>query len=161
MQDTQRETQVGARLTQDAGTALEAIFSAVERQAREIENINSAAMQQLQSSSAVVQIMQAVSASTQQNGASSREASLNMQRLARLVEQLRSSVEAFKLRENQGYFVPTSSMNGSMQESQDNEFTVSGIFRAISGTAQPAAQPESFPYSSEPFSLHSMASDYK
>jgi len=160
MQDTQRETQVGTRLTQDAGTALESIFSAVEQQAREIESINSAAMQQLESSSAVVQIMQAISASTQQNGASSREASLNMERLARLVEQLRSSVEAFKLRENQGYFVPASSMNISMQESQDDEFTVSGIFRAVSGTAQPVAESFLPPYSSDPFSLHLMNSDY-
>ncbi|HCI79303.1 MAG TPA: hypothetical protein DHW02_06410 [Ktedonobacter sp.] len=136
MQDTQRETQVGTQLTQEAGTALESIFTAVEQQAHEIERINSAAVQQLQSSSAVVQIIQAVSASTQQNGASTREASLSMEHLIRLVEQLRSSVEAFKLRENQGYYAPTSSINTPMNDFQDDGLTVSGVFRAVSGTVQ-------------------------
>ena len=41
---------------------------------------------------------------------STRDASQNMERLARLVEQLRASVEAFKLRENQGYYVPTTNV---------------------------------------------------
>lgn len=137
MQDTQRETQIGTQLTQEAGTNLESIFSAVEQQAHEIERINSAAMQQLQSSSAVVQIIQAVSASTQANGASTREASLSMEHLLRLVEQLRSSVEAFKLRENQGYYTPLSNIHVSMDDFQDNALTVSGVFRAVSGTVQP------------------------
>ncbi|GAC1560882.1 MAG: hypothetical protein NVS2B2_22900 [Ktedonobacteraceae bacterium] len=138
MQDTERETTSGTRLTQEAGFALESIFTAVEQQAREIENINKVAIQQLQSSSSVVQIMHAVSESTQQSGASTREASQNMERLARLVEQLRSSVEAFKLRENQGYFFPNT--NVSMEDEQDNQMTVSGIFRTVSGGAQPAHQ---------------------
>ncbi|HCJ36044.1 MAG TPA: hypothetical protein DHV65_17330, partial [Ktedonobacter sp.] len=78
-------------------------------QAREIENINQMAAQQLQSSSNVVQIMRGISSTTQQSTMSTREASHNMARLARLVEQLRASVEAFKLRENQGYYIPPTS----------------------------------------------------
>ncbi len=136
MQDTERETQSGARLSQEAGDALESMFAAVEQQAREIENINRVAMQQLQSSSAVVQIMHGVSESTQQNNASMRDASQNMDRLTRLVEQLRSSVEAFKLRESQGYFFPNT--NVSMEDEQESQLTVSGIFRTVSGGAQPA-----------------------
>jgi len=136
MQDTERETTSGTRLTQEAGVALGSIFTAVERQAREIENINRVAMQQLQSSSAVVQIMHNVSESTQQSSTSTRDASQNMERLARLVEQLRSSVEAFKLRENQGYFLPNTGI--SMEDEQDSQMTVSGIFRTVSGGAQPA-----------------------
>ncbi|GAC1391334.1 MAG: hypothetical protein NVSMB38_11440 [Ktedonobacteraceae bacterium] len=131
MQDTERETRSGTRLTREAGVALEAIFTAVEQQAREIENINKVAIQQLQSSSSIVQIMHGVSESTQQSGASTRDASQSMERLARLVEQLRSSVEAFKLRENQGYFVPNA--NVSMEEEQESQLTVSGIFRTVSG----------------------------
>ena len=136
MQDTERETMSGTRLTQEAGAALGSIFTAVERQAREIENINSVAMQQLQSSSAVVQIMHSVTESTQQSSASTRDASDNMERLARLAEQLRSSVEAFKLRDNQEYFFPNT--NVSMEEVQDSEMTVSGVFRTVSGGVQPA-----------------------
>ena len=138
MQDTERETMSGTRLTQEAGAALGSIFTAVERQAREIENINNVAMQQLQSSSAVVQIMHSVSKSTQQSSASTRDASQNMERLARLVEQLRSSVEAFKLRDNQSYFLPGTDV--SMEDEQDSQMTVSGVFRTVSGGAQPAQQ---------------------
>ena len=134
MQDTERETLSGTLLTQEAGTALEAIFTAVEQQAREIENINRVAIQQLQSSSAVVQIMHGVSDSTQRSSASTRDASQDMQRLALLVEQLRSSVEAFKLRENQDYFLPNT--NVSIENDQDSQMTVSGIFRTVSGGAQ-------------------------
>src|SRR6266496_4098236 len=57
MRDTERETSTGARLTQEAGIALESIFAAVEHQAHEIEAINQVAMRQLNSASAVVQIM--------------------------------------------------------------------------------------------------------
>jgi methyl-accepting chemotaxis protein len=138
MQDTERETLSGTRLTQEAGTALTSIFSAVERQAHEIENINNVAMQQLQSSSAVVQIMHAVSDSTLRSSASTRDASQNMERLARLVEQLRSSVEAFKLRDTQSYILPGTEI--SMENEQDSPMTVSGIFRTVSGGTQPAQQ---------------------
>ncbi len=138
MQDTERETSIGTQLTQEAGSALEAIFAAVEHQAREIESINQMAMQQLQSSSAVVQIMHAVSESTQQSGLSTREASQNMERLARLVEQLRASTEAFKLREDQDYYVPNANLNMTIEEEADNPLTVSGVFRTVSATAQPA-----------------------
>ncbi len=138
MQDTERETMSGTRLTQEAGVALGSIFSAVERQAREIENINNVAMQQLQSSSAVVQIMHSVSESTQQSSTSTRDASQNMERLARLVEQLRSSVEAFKLRDDQSYFFASTDV--SMEDEQNSQMTVSGVFRTVSGGVQSAQQ---------------------
>ncbi|MHB8595889.1 MAG: methyl-accepting chemotaxis protein [Ktedonobacteraceae bacterium] len=140
MQDTERETSAGAKLTEEAGVALESIFTAVEYQAREIETINQAATQQLQSSSAIVQIMHGISESTHESSMSTRDASQNMERLARLVEQLRSSVEAFKLRENQGYYVPSSNINVTPEEEQDNQLTVSGIFRTVSATSLPSGQ---------------------
>ena len=140
MQDTERETSAGSKLTEEAGVALESIFTAVEYQAHEIETINKAATQQLQSSSSIVQIMHGISESTHQSSMSTRDASQNMERLARLVEQLRSSVEAFKLRENQGYYVPSSNVNIAPDEEQDNQLTVSGIFRTVSATSLPANQ---------------------
>lgn len=134
MQDTERETSAGAKLTQEAGSSLELLFAAVEHQAREIETINHMAVQQLQTSGSVVQIMRGVSDSTQQNSVSTREASQSMERLARLVEQLRASVEAFKLRENQGYYIPRPGMSIT-QDDLDGPLTVSGIFRTVSATA--------------------------
>jgi twitching motility protein PilJ len=135
MQDTERETSTGTRLTQEAGIALESIFAAVEHQAREIEVINRAAVQQLNSSSAIVQIMHEVSEATQHSGLSTHDASQSMERLTRLVEQLRASVEAFKMRENQDYFINQSGVN---EEATDAQLTFSGIFRTVSATAQPA-----------------------
>jgi methyl-accepting chemotaxis protein len=136
MQDTERETSAGSQLTQEAGVALETIFSAVEHQAREIENINHMAAQQLQSSRNVVHIMRGISNTTQQSTVSTRNASHDTERLARLVEQLRASVEAFKLRESQGYYVPPSSnVSSAPLDNQDNQMTMSGIFRTVTSTA--------------------------
>ena len=138
MQDTERETSAGAKLTQEAGVALESIFTSVEQQAKEIENINQMAAQQLQSSSAVVQIMREITSTTQQSTMSTRSASQNMERLARLVEQLRASVEAFKLRENQGYYVPNANINITPFDEQENPLSVSGVFRTVTATALPS-----------------------
>ena len=137
MQDTERETATGTTLTQEAGVALESIFAAVEHQAHEIEIINQAAMQQLHASRSVVHIMHEISDSTQQNSVSTRDASQNMERLTRLVEQLRSSVEAFKLRESHDYFA---SKHGAQEEEFDDPFTLSNLLRTVSATVQPVRQ---------------------
>ena len=113
MQDTERETSVGATLTEEAGAALLSIFSAVEQQAKEINSINQVTAQQVQTSNDIVTIMRRVSDGTQQSSMETREASQNMERLARLVEQLRASTEAFKLQEMQNSYAsppPTSLM---------------------------------------------------
>ncbi|HEX6482278.1 MAG TPA: HAMP domain-containing methyl-accepting chemotaxis protein [Ktedonobacteraceae bacterium] len=138
MRDTERETSTGSRLAQEAGVALESMFSVVERQAREIEIINQMATQQLQSSSAVVQIMQGASESTQQSSASTRDAAQNMERLARLAEQLLASVEAFKLRDSQNYFAPISNVTITPENQPDNPLSISGAFRTITASAQPS-----------------------
>ena len=137
MQDTERETLSGTRLTQEAGAALESIFVAVEQQAREIENINKVAVQQLNSSSAVVQIMHEVSESTQQSGASTRDASHNMERLALLVQKLRSSVEAFKLRENPDLLLSNAGGKMAATEEEQRGQSVSGMFRTVSANTTP------------------------
>jgi methyl-accepting chemotaxis protein len=135
MEDTEHETSIGAKLAQEAGSALESIFSVVERQGREIESINQMATQQLQSSNTVVQIMHGVSDSTQRSSHSTRDAAQNMERLARLAEQLLASVEAFKLRDNLNYYAPAN-ITVTPQEQPDNYLTVSGVFRTVTATAQ-------------------------
>ena len=106
MQDTERETSVGATLTEEAGAALLSIFSAVEQQAKEINSINQVTTRQVQTSNDIVTIMRRVSDGTQQSSIETREASQNMERLARLVEQLRASTEAFKLQEMRTLMLP-------------------------------------------------------
>jgi len=152
MQDTQRETATGATLTQEAGVALESLFSAVEQQAHEIETINQVANQQVVSSNAVAQIMRAVTESTQQSSLSTREASQSMERLSRLVEQLRASTEAFKLRENQDMSTPMVSVS-PYQEAEEGQLTMSGFFRTVTASAVPsgpAIGPGSYPYNALP-----------
>lgn len=163
MRDTERETSAGSQLAAEAGTSLESIFSVIERQAREIEIINQMTMQQQESSSEVVQIMQSVSESTQASTASTRDAAQNMERVARLAEQLLSSVEAFKLRESLNYTVPSGSLPPLGSENQDVQFAANNLFRMVTSTIQPVSnggvytptpptsQEESFPQFSPSF----------
>ena len=141
MRDTERETSAGAKLAEEAGTSLESIFSVIERQAREIEVINQMAMQQQQSSGEVVQIMQTVSESTQESTSSTRDAAQNMERVARLAEQLLASVEAFKLRESLNYLAPNSDQSLLMSEVAEGQLTPSGVLRTVTSTAQPVSTP--------------------
>lgn len=136
MRDTERETSAGTKLAEEAGTSLESIFSVIERQAREIEIINQMAMQQQQSSGEVVQIMQAVSESTQESTSSTRDAAQNMERVARLAEQLLASVEAFKLRENLNYFAPNTGFATIPGDLQESQMTASGALRTVTSTVQ-------------------------
>jgi ATP-dependent 26S proteasome regulatory subunit len=101
MQDTEKKTEEGTRVARQAGRALESIFDAVERQAGEIESIHKMATEQLHSSGSIVQTTQSLSKTTLESSDSTRAASQNMWRLSQLVEQLRASVEVFKLGEEQ------------------------------------------------------------
>lgn len=112
---TEAETRLGTKSSREAGTAFEAIFSAIERQAREIEMIDQAAKQQLTVSSGVVQTMQGVSTATFQSGQSIREEVKKMERVAQLAERLLLSAEVFKLREDQDIFASKTSDNYVVQ----------------------------------------------
>lgn len=137
MQDTQEQTATGTHLTEETGIALESIFAAVEHQAQEIENISQMALQQLHAAHAVTQIIQKVSASTLQNSSNTHLASQSVEHLARLVEQLRISVAAFKLRDNQNHYTPTPSTQVFEENDLDNPTTVSSVLRAVSPIYQP------------------------
>jgi methyl-accepting chemotaxis protein len=134
MNDTERETSSGSKLASEAGTSLESIVAVIERQADEIEGINQMAVQQQQSSTDVVQMMQNVSETTQQSTTSTREAAQNMERVAKLAEQLLASVEAFKLRNNSGYLEP---YDDAYLEHLDGPRTPGGSFRKVTSTIQP------------------------
>lgn len=134
MQDTELQTTKGMHLTQETGTALESVFAAVEHQAHEIENISQTALQQLRVAHAISQIMQKVSALTRQNSTNTHQASQSVQHLARLVEELHTSVAAFKLRDNQSYDSSSNdqSIKIRMGDNLDNPITVSTVLRAVS-----------------------------
>ena len=136
MHETEHETSAGAELAQQAGRTLETIYRVVEQQAQEIERINTLTVQQVQSSGEVVQIMHGVSDASQRSSISTRETSQNMERLARLAEQLLASVEAFKLREDTNSYIPSSNIS-IVPETPDNSMSISGMLRTVTGAVQP------------------------
>lgn len=99
MNDTEKETVAGSRLADEADQALHSIFSVVEQQAHEILTINRVVTQHVESSSDVVQIMQTVSDLTRQGNQVTRETAQEMGEIAQLAEELHTSVQVFKVRE--------------------------------------------------------------
>jgi methyl-accepting chemotaxis protein len=102
MERTQRETALESKVSQDVERTLESIFATVERQARDIADITGMVTRQMDLATAAVQIMQHVADLTQNNKARVGDATRHMQRLAALVEQLRVSVDAFLVSQEQG-----------------------------------------------------------
>lgn len=140
MQGTQQEASIGARLALEASTALESIFSVIERQSHEIESINTMATQQFRSSSSIVQIMHGVSDATERSTYSTHNVAQNMERLARLAEQLLSSVEVFKLPDQPDYskFI---SITPTPPSQPGNVLTATSTFRG-SGPLSPSSDPK-------------------
>ncbi len=99
MLEVEQKCSASTLLTQNAGSSLETMFESIERQAEEIASINQITAQQLQSFNAVDPMIQSIFASAQQVNAQAREATWNVEALARLVEALRHSVEVFELHE--------------------------------------------------------------
>src|SRR5579875_1261327 len=145
MRDTERESDAGAKLAEEAGASLGSIFAVIEQPAREIDVINQMATQQQQTSNHVVQIMQGVSASTQISANSTREAAQNMERVARLAEQLLASVEAFKLRDTMSYLTSnTHHISDPIGEETGIPPMAGGIARTVTSTAQPISSGGSY-----------------
>lgn len=100
IQETEHRVVSGATLAKEVGNAFESIFSVVESQAGEIEVTNRVALQQLQSSRKVEQIMKQVADATQQSSNNTNQAAQQMNTLAQIAGQLLASVDVFKLKED-------------------------------------------------------------
>lgn len=97
MEDSTQEVVKGSQLADEAGRALNSIYSAVERQAQMIEGIARAAQDQTSVSEAVAIAMAQISEITRQTDAGVQEAAVSVSYLAELSEQLRASVSTFRL----------------------------------------------------------------
>jgi methyl-accepting chemotaxis protein len=97
MEDSTQEVVKGSQLADDAGRALNSIYTAVERQAQMIETIAHAANEQAQVSENVAVAMGQISEITGQTNAGTQEAAMSVSYLAELVDQLRASVSTFRL----------------------------------------------------------------
>jgi twitching motility protein PilJ len=99
MEDSTQEVVKGSQLADEAGRALNSIYSAVERQAKMSESIARSANEQTSVSEAVAVAMSRISEITRQTDAGTQEAAVSVSYLAELSEQLRASVSTFRLPE--------------------------------------------------------------
>ncbi len=99
MEDSTQEVVKGSQLADEAGRALNSIYSAVERQAKMIESIARSANEQSPVSEAVAVTMSQISEVIRQTDAGTQEAAISVSYLAELSEQLRASVSTFRLPE--------------------------------------------------------------
>jgi len=97
MEDSTQEVVKGSQLADEAGRALNSIYTAVERQAQMIETIAHAANEQAQVSENVAIAMGQISEITRQTNAGTQEGAMSVSYLAELADQLRSSVSTFRL----------------------------------------------------------------
>ncbi len=97
MEDSTQEVVKGSQLADEAGRALNSIYTAVERQAQMIETIAHAANEQAQVSENVAVAMGEISEITRQTNAGTQEAAMSVSYLAELADQLRASVSTFRL----------------------------------------------------------------
>jgi methyl-accepting chemotaxis protein len=99
MEDSTQEVVKGSQLADEAGRALNSIYTAVERQAQMIETIAQAANEQAQVSENVAVAMGQISEITRQTNTGTQEAAMSVSYLAELADQLRASVSTFRLPE--------------------------------------------------------------
>ncbi|MBV9615406.1 MAG: methyl-accepting chemotaxis protein [Ktedonobacteraceae bacterium] len=139
IKETEQDAAAGMQFTSQVGKSLEAIFAVVEQQSSEIEVANQVVAQQLQSSTMVVQIMHSVFKAGQESAVSTREATRQVERLAHLAGQLLTSVEAFKLWEDQGQSAPASGITSGTahgkQPGYPGQGTPTKFMRGVKGTS--------------------------
>jgi methyl-accepting chemotaxis protein len=99
MEDSTQEVVKGSQLADEAGRALNSIYSAVERQASTIETIAHAANEQASVSEDVANAMSEISEITNRTNAGTQEAAMSVSYLSELSDQLRASVSTFRLPE--------------------------------------------------------------
>jgi methyl-accepting chemotaxis protein len=116
MEDSTQEVVKGSQLADEAGRSLNAIYSAVERQAQMIERIARAANDQTSVSEAVAIAMGQISDITRQTNIGTQEAASSVSYLAELSDQLRSSVSTFRLPDRGNEMVGTYPGMASMTE---------------------------------------------
>jgi methyl-accepting chemotaxis protein len=147
MRETKQETATGEHLAQEVSNTLELMFSAIERQASEIEVTNQVARQQRQSSIRVAEMMQYVSDSTRQSSVITRNVTQQIEALAQLAGQLLASVEVFKLRED---YPRHNAVSASKANSTRRQHALDGSLRSLPSPRRPGNRESELPPLSKP-----------
>jgi twitching motility protein PilJ len=102
MEQTTAEVVRGARLAQDAGTALEEIEKVSQELAELIQNISNAARQQASSAGHISNTMNVIQEITSQTSAGTTATATSIGNLAGMANEMSESVAGFKLPEEEG-----------------------------------------------------------
>jgi twitching motility protein PilJ len=97
MEDGTREVEVGAKLADQAGKALDAISTVVRQSAELVQEISLASKQQVRGTEGVANAMQIISGITRQTSQGSRQSARTVEQMVKLSEQLNEALSQFKV----------------------------------------------------------------
>jgi twitching motility protein PilJ len=100
MEEGTKEVEVGARLADQAGKALEAISSVVRQSAELVQEISLASKQQVRGTEGVANAMQIISGITRQTSQGTRGTARTVETMVKLSEQLNEALSQFKIAAN-------------------------------------------------------------
>jgi len=100
MEEGTKEVEVGARLADQAGKALEAISSVVRQSAELVQEISLASKQQVRGTEGVANAMQIISSITRQTSQGTRGTARTVETMVKLSEQLNEALSQFKIASN-------------------------------------------------------------
>jgi methyl-accepting chemotaxis protein len=97
MEEGTREVEVGARLADQAGRALDAISSVVRQSAELVQEISLASKQQVRGTEGVANAMQIISNITRQTSQGARQTARTVEQMVKLSEQLNEALSQFRV----------------------------------------------------------------
>jgi twitching motility protein PilJ len=97
MEEGTREVEVGARLADQAGKALEAISAVVRQSAELVQEISLASKQQVRGTEGVANAMQIISNITRQTSQGARQTARSMEQMVKMSEQLNEALSQFRV----------------------------------------------------------------
>jgi twitching motility protein PilJ len=97
MEEGTREVEVGARLADQAGKALEAISAVVRQSAELVQEISLASKQQVRGTEGVANAMQIISNITRQTSQGARQTANSMEQMVKMSEQLNEALSQFRV----------------------------------------------------------------
>jgi methyl-accepting chemotaxis protein len=97
MEEGTKEVEVGARLADQAGKALEAISSVVRQSAELVQEISLASKQQVRGTEGVANAMQIISNITRQTSQGARQTATTVEQMVKLSEQLNEALSQFRV----------------------------------------------------------------
>jgi twitching motility protein PilJ len=97
MEEGTKEVEVGARLADQAGKALEAISSVVRQSAELVQEISLASKQQVRGTEGVANAMQIISSITRQTAQGARQTASTVEQMVKLSEQLNEALSQFRV----------------------------------------------------------------